>query len=471
MIEKWLNTEMKVASLFDGRGSSTIIKTALFQPEEFIPPSIQAFINQVQPDPRYRYMHTIAMSDGDFFGSNLNGDVFREAELCGIQDPSEAEKNPDPFAGICIPRYQTFETANYFHHHDNTDFSPRFGNVPVAAWNAPMHRVELIIRIFVERDRDSAQILDNGGIIPVSMGCRIDHEQCRICQNRNQFIHQRCVHLRTMMNQILPDGRLVCADNIKPRFFDISRVTIPADPIALSLGKVAAFGGYMTAPRREKDVYDSMDRNWRSKMAEMEKQMPPADGGMQIGQIHPDSDPGCAAESAEAPSDFTAEDMKTMLDTTGNDLNRIVSTLAASGAVLSPIEFAHLVLEATTMENPAAIEKDAEVNAPTALSLDNFSLPLYHALEQKIAARSGFAVRGPASGWEPTKIAGPELVSDLYAYYRRLLGSLTIDHFYKSAMLNPALRKLTGNPVDHDRVKSAMYHLAYAGISTKLLSR
>ena len=198
----------------------------------------------------------------------------------------------------------------------------------------------------------------------------------------------------------------------------------------------------------------------------MERNLPSI-GGVQISNLHPDSDPGSAPET-EFVISFTKDALNTMLSKSAGSIDRVVSTLAASAVVLSPIEFTQLVFESTNLSDPTAMEKDAEVDAPTTLSLDNFSTPLYHALEQKIAARSGFAVRGPTTGWEPTKIAGPELVSDLYAYYRRLLGSLTIDHFTKSAMLNPSLRKLAGEPVEYDRVKSAMYHLAYAGISTKL---
>jgi hypothetical protein len=462
VIEKYISANFKIASVFDG--GSPAVKTAGFEPEGYVPPEIEQFIQNVQPDPRYRYMHTIAMSDGPTYGSNLNGDVFRADELTGLQGQDEADKNPAPYTGQQIPRYKTFETAKFFHHHDNSPESPAYGDVPLAAWNEPMQRVELIVRIFVDRDPRSAQQLDAGGTIPVSMGCRIAHEKCMYCGHENEFTFQRCDHLKNHMNEIMPDGRLVAADNFKPRFFDISKVTIPADPIALSLGKVASAMPIPPKKRADKDVFQTpKSSSWRQKWSEIEKELPA--GGAQISDLRPDEDSGSAPTSDDTPS-FSADDMKVMLSEANNDMNQIVSTLTASGVVLSPVEFAHLVLEATKADDSSAEEKDAEVLAPTRLSLDNFSHALYHALQQKIAARSGFVVRGPATGWESTKIAGPELVSDLYAYYRSLLGSLTVDHFIKSATINQTLRSLTGSPVDHDRVKSAMYHLAFAGIST-----
>ena len=81
-IEKRISANFKIASTIDQR-----MKVASFELESYIPSEIQSFMDRIRPDPRYCYMHVIAMSDGPTYGSNLNGDIFRAAELCGMQTP------------------------------------------------------------------------------------------------------------------------------------------------------------------------------------------------------------------------------------------------------------------------------------------------------------------------------------------------------------------------------------------------
>jgi len=462
-IEKRIHANFKVASSIDQRS-----KFASFEPEAYVPPEIQDFINTVRPDPRYCYMHTIAMSDGPTYGSNLNGDIFRADELLGMQEPDEVEKNVDQLRGLSVPRYKTFETAKFFHHHANSDYDPWFGDVPLAAWNIPMRRVELIIRIHRDRDPRSASIIDDGGIIPVSMGCRIHHERCIYCGHENEFTSQRCSHLRDLMNEIMPDGRLIAADNFKPRFFDISKVTIPADPIALSQGKVAS-RGFVSMSLSKNTAYDILDRTktaaWRIKWSEIDKEV----GGTTVNDLRPENRPAMQADTEPEP--FSSDELKQMIEQCGGDINEVISTLAASGVVLSPAELSQLTIHATEHGDEDALQKDAELVAPVRVSLDNFSNALYHAHLTKISARSGFVTSSPLSGWEPQKMASqgaPEEVVDLYSYYRRLISSFSLDGFQKSAHLNPALRTLIapeGSP-DPNRVQAAMYYLAFAGIAT-----
>jgi len=51
-----------------------------------------------------------------------------------------------------------------------------------------------------------------------------------------------CGHIKTMLGQLLDDGRKVYMKNPKPKYFDISLVFKPADRIAYTLKKVAAAG-------------------------------------------------------------------------------------------------------------------------------------------------------------------------------------------------------------------------------------
>lgn len=438
-----------------------------YTPETYVHPEIQQFAETVQPDPRFCYAHVIAMSDGGHYGSNMNGDWFKAAELTGMQSPEEAIKNEGDLAGTPVPRFKTFEQAKFFKHHDNSNFSPYFGDVPLAVWNDAMKRVELIIRIFRQAipemvgsvgAPDVAIRIDNGGYITVSMGCRIHHEQCMYCGNENEFVSQRCDHLKNHMNEIMPDGRLVAADNFGMRFFDISNVTIPADPIAYSLGKVAAQRAFMPG----NPAYDRVDleklSEWRRKWAEIEKEVS-SDGSL----ASQPNDVAPLGTTEEEPEQFSEEELQGMLAQANGNIDEVVSTLTAAGVVLSPVELAHLSALATP-------EKAAEFAAPTSLSLDNFNYGLYHSLADRLSTRSGFMAPCPIQGWEPSKLAeqgeAAAEVADYYSYYRSLICSLTTDGFTKSAYRNPVLRELVSGDDGHDRVKAAMYYLAFAGLST-----
>ena len=62
------------------------------------------------------------------------------------------------------------------------------------------------------------------------MGCKVPEDICSITGKRAKVRADYSDYLKFKMNQVLPDGRKVYAINEKPRFFDISIVTIPADP-------------------------------------------------------------------------------------------------------------------------------------------------------------------------------------------------------------------------------------------------
>jgi hypothetical protein len=486
-IEKYISADWEVRNTFD----EPVKIASGFQPEAYVHPEIQKFAEEITPDPKVCYAHVIAMSDGGHYGSNMNGDWFRQDELTGMQSPEEAAKNVGDMNGTPVPRFKTFEQAKFFRHHANGQYDPFYGDVPLAVWNEAMKRVELIIRIFreaipeIEGSHGAPEIalkIDGGGHITVSMGCRIHHEQCMYCGNENEYVSQRCPHLKNQMNEIMPDGRLVAADNFGMRFFDISDVTIPADPIAYSLGKVAEFDP--AAPRDYKSrlqrmrerrgedehgrplgeknaAYDVVDGEkhsiWRKKWAEIEKEIP---CGMTIDDVKFDE----PKRTSEPMTQFDTDELRTMVKN-ASGMNQIVSTLAACGVVLLPHELVGLsVLSNAELVNSPF--KTAEFDAPTSLSLDNFSYGLYHSIQSKFADRSGFLAPCPETGWEPEKLAEYAEVGDYYAYYRKLLGSLTVDDFTKSAYHNPLLRELIGDADDHERVKAAMYYLAHAGIAT-----
>lgn len=78
--------------------------------------------------------------------------------------------------------------------------------------------------------------------------CKVPFDVCTICKNTAKNRTEYCEHLRSLMNVILPDGRRVAAANLFPKFFDISRVTVPAFPAAYSLRKVAGAAPVVADP-------------------------------------------------------------------------------------------------------------------------------------------------------------------------------------------------------------------------------
>lgn len=466
MIDKRISTSWDIQTVFDEPS-----KTASYQPDIFVPQEIQDFVSSLQPDPRFCYVHVIAMSDGDSYGSNLNGDIFKAAELTGMQEQDEADKNPGEFAGTPVPRFKTFEMAKFYRHHANSAMDPHYGDIPLAVWNEAMRRVELIIRIFRQAipelggygAPDIIMKLDQRGYLAVSMGCRIHHEECMVCGNQNEFVHQRCPCLKNRMNDILDNGQKVAANNIKPRFFDLSDVSIAADPIAFSLAKVASLNGLIQkAANVATDAVENHRQKWHTKFSEMEKQIMSG----QVGNIQVDEAPCATCVKLAPEKEMTDAELKTAFQSVQN-LDKFVATTALMGIVMSPRELAYI----TALAQPEkAAQSTAEFSGICQLSLDNFSMPLYHELLNKVAERSGYQAACPMEGWEPTKIAesGFQTVADYYSFYRKLLATISVDGFTKMAHKNPFIRELIGKNSEerYTRIKSAMYHLAHAGMAT-----
>ena len=452
-IEKYIETQWEVAECFD-----SAIKTANFQPEVYVPPEIVEFVRNLRPDPRFAYVHTIAMSDGDRYGSNMNGDIFTEEELLGTQTAAEAAKNPGASQGVCLPRFKTFEDAKFFRGHDNSSTSPFYGDVPLAAWNDQMKRVELIIRVAREMipemgmqgAPDIVIKLDRRGYISVSMGCRISHERCSYCGHENEFVSQRCDHMRNRMGEIMPNGVKVAAINFGTRYFDISDVTVPADPIANSLQKVASAGP--GRPNVAQDVQEKMSR-WMKKWSEMEKTIP--------NDAIRDTAPRGCCDHVEDVDRLTKEEVDEVVKAASGDLDAIVATSALSALVLSPVELAAL----TCACEPQAKAAEA-FDGFQGVALDKFSYSVYDALSHKIAARSGFVAPQPAAGWDPATIedGGHKLAADYYSFYRACLGALPRSTFVKAAHAVPPVRAL--HLGDAARVQRGLDALAHAGLDS-----
>lgn len=462
MFEKYITTRWDIQGLY----RDSFIKVAQFNPEIYIPPEISSFTSNFRPDPRFCHVHVIAATDGMRYGPNLNGDILDWDQLTGLQSPEEALNNPDDYRGVQLPRYKTFEQAKFYRHHANNPEDPFYGDVPVAALNIPMRRIELIIRIYRQDlpelggfgAPDIIAKLDRRGYICVSMGCKIHHETCEYCGRSNELIADRCPCLKNNMNVIMPDGRQVRARNFGIRFFDISDVGIAADPAALSLQKVASFyNGVRSNPAR--DILDSRIIGAWAKMSELTKNFPPDSvAAVPVTNVPPNG----MVETEPVP--FDPDLIKTAMSNSGS-LDCLVSTMTAMGIVLSP----HELVLATSIQEPEKLAQSAmQFDGIRQLLLDNFSPSLYYLLSEKTAGRSGFIAACPSTGWQPTKIAeaGYPDVARYYSYYRGLVGSVARDSFVKVAYRNNLVRELLGSETEHEnRVQSALYYLAHAGMT------
>lgn len=247
-------------------------------------PRIQDFVRAVRPTPAGIYVLVNALGAGEYWGSNVNGDLFPEKAL--INAPANWEgllANVDEArrVGQAWPYgYPTFMGAYPYKHHVNKDPSRAFGRVELATWNPKMHRVELVVyldrALCMQFDAmDIIQRIENGEFPDVSMGCKVPYDVCTICENQSKTRNDYCDHALRMMNKILPDGRKVAVRNDFPKFFDISFVFIGADKTAKVMAKLAqkgnqvCMGDFCSIPRLSSDVGEVF-----SKTADPEDELP-----------------------------------------------------------------------------------------------------------------------------------------------------------------------------------------------------
>ena len=219
-----------------------------------LPAEVKDYLERLEPDPQFLYLLVVALGAADFWGSNVNGDAFFEKDLLGIQTPMEAGRNPTPYSGVPLPRYKTFLSAHIFKHHVNKDPENSFGKVDLPIYDKDMHRVLLILAVNKQKAPDIVNDIDKNGSVVWSMGTKVPWDECSVCHQRSKKVDEYCEHLKTAMNDTWSNGHKVYAINTMPRFFDISRVLIPADRTAMTLMKVASAHTSSKAPLRDDDT-------------------------------------------------------------------------------------------------------------------------------------------------------------------------------------------------------------------------
>jgi len=190
--------------------------------------------NELDIDPGHVPVHILAMGATEGYGSNRNGDGFKEASL--------------------IDYHPTFvKYARHYRHHKNKDPSKSYGQVKASCYNKAMRRVELLNTLFATKEAaekgggfvadKEMDMLESGKDIPVSMACKIAYDVCSGCgnkaKNRSEYCdattckYGGCKHNLT---KVAEDGHVLHVDNPHPSFFDMSTVIRGADRNAFGVG-------------------------------------------------------------------------------------------------------------------------------------------------------------------------------------------------------------------------------------------
>lgn len=380
-------------------------------------PAVQALLDSLKPEPSYTYALVNAMGYSEYYGTNSNADWYGycpELDFNGLLHAWPdigANLETDRMKGLDWPYgYPCFYGACVYAHHRNTDpVQLGFGDVRFVFANPIMKRIELLMRIHNEEARKKGHLniverIRAGERCDVSMGAKIPWDLCSICCDweavraaRDTFDPQRhrhwgiavleqhkkrpirglavtgveyCSHIRTQRNQVLPDGRRAFMYNIFPRFFDISCVFIGADRTARVMWHLAdAFRDDAPIPRplsiAARKLDDLSYSKVASKTAELEKEIPGV------------------VEAVLADSD-TAPEVR--FDLLHRDPQQLLSSAAALGIVLSPIEFARLLGEGTAFSTTSAAIDDSMAVGPRHLD-DGLLSALTHLLPERSAFR------------------------------------------------------------------------------------
>jgi hypothetical protein len=292
----------------------------------------------ILPEPGFAHAHVIALGDKEYYGFNRNGDGFL-SKAGSVTIPFPKDGNPLlHIKGGNRESCHTFEKyAKVYRDHDNKDPSKAFGDVVKALHNPRMGRVELLIKLPIEKWAEDLTTLDKGDDIGVSMSCRVPGDTCAICKNYATKRADYCEHAKHYLGQMHKSGHVCGVYNDDPVFFDISRVGRPADRIAYMLYKAASdrvVGGAELA--EEYGMIDVRPETLQllQKLASMEKEI-------EVNGIAP-----CEAFSV-MPSDEAGEKVIDLSSTCEGNSDRIVEALKGltdAKIVLSVRDFVALLL-------------------------------------------------------------------------------------------------------------------------------
>jgi hypothetical protein len=182
------------------------------------------YIQNVKPIPGKTIILVLAMTAGEWYSANRNGDAWPERPLRVGNTVITADE-------VLPKHYKTFESnARVYRHHINKDPAGKIGDVLRAFYNWPMHRVELLLVLDNQKASDVVQEIESGKYPAVSMGCKIKYD---VCFPATTLVETQCGLLP--IEQVEPGtqvrthvGRWLPAKPIPPRNFSGTLVRIKA---------------------------------------------------------------------------------------------------------------------------------------------------------------------------------------------------------------------------------------------------
>jgi len=458
----------------------------------YSPELMKVILNMKRRPDRY-YIVINALGSYEYWGCNRNGDAFPEKGLSHLSLRTDMGSDNDY-------GYKTFEYyAKFYFHHINKNPDKSFGEVVFSHWNAPMHRVELIVAADPIKAKDVVDAIENSIPVNVSMGCRVRYDSCGICGNKARTRTQYCIHLKNHMREVIDKdtaekwsrelgkiirpGTQVFAINDYPKFFDISKVYIGADRTSYALGKAASLG-YTILSVDLAEAYGVSDSDFdkiamSGKKADIDKEVGGNLGGTDVDGVIVKSNNHDAIQKAideNVQKTIAAEPMlpNNLLDSMAESmpLNNIFSTLLGLGIHPKPQEFQRIIIVrigekpmADALEdNGIVFDPNADVEPSNAINIhsNNFVDSLGKTLIPFLEKRSSFPTflmpryveqdktPGAASAIISAKDAQTEALLGLGAMYAGLkmnAAGMTYEDISKMFMNKPWLLPLIGGSV------------------------
>ena len=314
---------------------------------------------KARPRPGWACCVISALGSYEVWGQNVNGDrfpriMFQEGqhktyERCGLPFKHHLNKPYAHTTKIPLGNGQFLEE----HHAPHPVYGER---VTLAEFNPIMDRVELIVWYDLSKDTNLLSDLSTGAV-GVSMGMKTPFDTCTIrgCGNVAKDPSKYCIHSHPELRKkygyfpgyTFPDGQQIGRWNRYARFFDISRVFIPAWEPGRIMEKVASDnrvgGKYWNIPIHfhENSAILATKIASTEKTADIVKTITPQ---MQ-------SNPRAAtteflSNAAKVQESFEPALPSSLLNRLAErfDLKNIVSTMSTLGVVPRPREFQRMVL-------------------------------------------------------------------------------------------------------------------------------
>ncbi len=327
------------------------------------------FIKALKTEDGKVYILVNALSAGEYYGSNRNGDYIAEEILRRYHKDFEVR-------------------GRVYKHHKNKDPKTSLGKVLFSSYNGNMHRVELVCELDENKDERFIQRIQRGEYPSVSMGMRTPYDICSICGHKSKNLTQYCDHLRNEMNHTYPDGRKVMAVNPAAKFFDISFVIIGADPTAGVMRKLASGAPEISRPSAE--IGEEFLRVAGLKEADLIKQV---ESPAEIREITKDVNGNIFLSQPNIP----VAEIKRITKTAS--VGEIFSTLMGMRIVPTPMDFQNIILHSQGQEKLAEdlasknelifkVTKDTQPLITEDVTLANFNDPMAKKLAHLIPDRS-----------------------------------------------------------------------------------